>query len=59
MPQGKIRLLTGPEGGLSDEEVEIAKSLGFQGINLGPRILRTETAPIVALSILGALFGDL
>lgn len=59
LPQGKIRLLTGPEGGLSDEEVEIAKSLGFQGINLGPRILRTETAPIVALSILGALFGDL
>lgn len=58
-PKVKIRLVTGPEGGLTDDEIAEASCFGFQGINLGPRILRTETAPIVALSILGALFGDL
>lgn len=55
----KIRLLIGPEGGLSQEEINEAAQCGFIGVSLGPRILRTETAALVALSILGSHFGDL
>lgn len=54
-----VALLIGPEGGLSDNEVESAKSHQFQPLTLGPRILRTETAPVVALSLLQHHFGDL
>lgn len=56
---GSIALLIGPEGGLTEDEVALAIDCGFQGLNLGPRILRTETAPIVALSVVGAHWGDL
>ena len=52
-------LLIGPEGGLADTEVEAALAAGFAPLSLGPRILRTETAPVVALSVLQHLFGDL
>ncbi len=52
-------LFTGPEGGLTENEVSLAESVGFQSINLGPRILRTETAPIAALSILQYQWGDM
>ncbi len=52
-------LLIGPEGGLSDEEVLLAKNYGFTSVLLGPRILRTETAPLVAISILQSAFGDI
>lgn len=55
----QIALLIGPEGGLSEEEVDKAKSSGFQAIALGPRVLRTETAPVVALTALNLLWGDL
>lgn len=55
----KVRLLIGPEGGLSAEEILQAKKSGFIGVTLGPRILRTETAALAALSILGSHFGDL
>jgi 16S rRNA (uracil1498-N3)-methyltransferase len=54
-----ITLLIGPEGGFSEEEVKLAIDEGFIPIGLGPRILRTETAGIVALSILQFLFGDI
>lgn len=54
-----ITLLIGPEGGLSNDEVALASEHGFLGLNLGPRILRTETAPLVALSVVGAQWGDL
>ncbi len=54
-----IALLIGPEGGLTDEEVALAKANHFIGLSLGPRIMRTETAPIAALSIIGAKWGDL
>ena len=54
-----VSLLIGPEGGLSDEEVTLASDHGFLGLNLGPRILRTETAPLVALSVFGTQWGDL
>lgn len=55
----KIRLLIGPEGGFDNSEIELTKACNFQGVTLGPRILRTETAALVALSILGSHFGDL
>ena len=55
----KICLLVGPEGGFSDREYEDAEIAGFSAVSLGPRILRTETAPIVALALLQARFGDL
>lgn len=54
-----ITLLIGPEGGLSDAEVKRAQQSGFVGIRLGPRILRTETAAVTALSALQMLWGDL
>ncbi len=56
---GEITLLIGPEGGLSPQEVSDAKARNFEGIALGPRILRTETATLTALSVLQALLGDL
>jgi len=52
-------LLIGPEGGLSAAEVDAARRAGFQALTLGPRILRTETAPVVALTLLQHHFGDL
>lgn len=56
---GKVLLLVGPEGGLSETERALAAKAGFQGLKLGPRILRTETAALVALSLLQASWGDL
>ncbi len=53
-----IHLLIGPEGGLSTNEIEQAKQVGFKAIKLGPRILRTETAGITILSIIQSLWGD-
>ena len=58
-PPSNVALLVGPEGGLSDDEVALASNYGFLGLNLGPRILRTETAPLVALSVIGTQWGDL
>lgn len=54
-----VALLVGPEGGLSDNEIATAHQHGFQPWQLGPRILRTETAPVAALAILQAHYGDL
>ena len=53
-----LAFLIGPEGGLSDAEVEQARTAGFQPARLGPRVLRTETAPVVALSVAQQLWGD-
>lgn len=53
-----LAFLIGPEGGLSDAEVEQAKAVGFHAARLGPRVLRTETAPVVALSVAQQLWGD-
>jgi 16S rRNA (uracil1498-N3)-methyltransferase len=52
-------LVIGPEGGFSYSEITVANKLKFKGINLGPRILRTETAPVVALTLLQSCYGDL
>ncbi len=51
-------LLIGPEGGFSETEIHVARQNGFRGIRLGPRILRTETAPVAALALLQYLWGD-
>lgn len=55
----KVELLIGPEGGLDDEELLGAQKAGFMPVRLGPRVLRTETAAVVALTVLQALWGDL
>ncbi|KTF08408.1 16S ribosomal RNA methyltransferase RsmE [marine sediment metagenome] len=52
-----IELLIGPEGGLSDDECQKAESVGFMPWQIGSRVLRTETAPVVALTTLLALYG--
>lgn len=54
-----IRLLIGPEGGLTDEEISQANQADFQDILLGPRVLRTETAALTAITALQCRFGDL
>ncbi|MGF6693534.1 16S rRNA (uracil1498-N3)-methyltransferase [Metapseudomonas resinovorans] len=53
-----LAFLIGPEGGLSEAEVDAAKAAGFHAARLGPRVLRTETAPVVALSVAQQLWGD-
>ena len=53
-----LAFLIGPEGGLSDNEVALAKHHSFHAARLGPRVLRTETAPVVALSVAQQLWGD-
>lgn len=55
----RVTLLIGPEGGLTAAECAAARAAGFQSARLGPRTLRTETAPLAALSILQYLAGDL
>ena len=54
-----VTVLIGPEGGLSEEEHAQALAAGFVAVNLGPRVLRTETAAIAALTLLQREFGDL
>lgn len=54
----QITLLSGPEGGFSDQEREIAKAAGFVPVRMGARIQRTETAVLSALSAVQMLWGD-
>ncbi|MFC3608320.1 16S rRNA (uracil(1498)-N(3))-methyltransferase [Stutzerimonas tarimensis] len=54
----RLAFLIGPEGGLSEAEVQQAVAAGFSPARLGPRVLRTETAPVVALSVAQQLWGD-
>jgi len=54
-----IELVIGPEGGFSEREVAQARASNCEIMRLGPRILRTETAPVAALAILQFLYGDL
>lgn len=55
----RIALAIGPEGGFTDDEIKVLTRSGFRGLRLGPRILRTETAPLAALAILQFARGDL
>ncbi len=57
--QTPIHLLIGPEGGLSELEIEAARRAGLSPCRLGPRVLRTETAGLAALSAIQLLWGDL
>jgi len=57
-PESVIELLIGAEGGLSQAEIDLATSHNFQSIVLGPRILRTETAALTAISVMQSLWGD-
>jgi 16S rRNA (uracil1498-N3)-methyltransferase len=54
-----VSLACGPEGGFSDEELETAARHGWRAVQLGPRVLRTETAAVAALAACQALWGDL
>ena len=54
-----VALLVGPEGGLTDSEIGAAQQSGFRSLRLGPRVLRTETAPVVALTLVSSLWGDI
>jgi 16S rRNA (uracil1498-N3)-methyltransferase len=58
-PPQSVALLIGPEGGLSAAEIEVAQQHGFSPLTLGPRILRTETAPLAALAIVQQQWGDM
>lgn len=59
LPSRQATLLIGPEGGLSEAEIQQACAKGFQPLSLGPRVLRTETAAVAALAVLQAAFGDM
>ncbi len=58
-PVEKVRLLIGPEGGLSSEEIDMTQDYQFEETLLGPRVLRTETAALTAITALQVRFGDL
>ncbi|MDP7041326.1 MAG: RsmE family RNA methyltransferase [Gammaproteobacteria bacterium] len=51
--------MAGPEGGFTEAERTACIDAGFRSVALGPRIMRTETAPIVALGLVQFLAGDL
>jgi len=52
-------VLVGPEGGFARAEIDVAETAGFVPVGLGPRILRVETAAIVAVGLCAAANGDL
>lgn len=57
-PPESVALLIGPEGGLAPQEIAEAVASGWQAWQLGPRVLRTETAGSVALAVLQSRWGD-
>jgi len=59
LPVERIRLLIGPEGGLSADEIAMTARYQFTDILLGPRVLRTETTALTAITALQVRFGDL
>lgn len=59
LPVDHVRLLIGPEGGLSADEIAMTTGYGFTDILLGPRVLRTETTALTAITALQVRFGDL
>lgn len=58
-PAGSLRVMIGPEGGLSDAEIARCLAAGWNGLQLGPRVLRTETAGLVVLAAVQARWGDI
>ncbi|MBB1202782.1 16S rRNA (uracil(1498)-N(3))-methyltransferase [Enterobacteriaceae bacterium 89] len=59
LPVERVRLLIGPEGGLSADEIAMTARYAFTDILLGPRVLRTETTALTAITALQVRFGDL
>lgn len=60
LPAFKVAtLVVGPEGGLSDQDLNLLDQADFDGLRLGPRILRTETAGLAAITALQAIHGDI
>jgi len=57
-PGDALGLLVGPEGGLGTSERDQAAAAGFTSVRLGPRVMRTETAPLAALAAIQVLWGD-
>lgn len=57
-PGQHVALLVGPEGGLTEDEKQLAYNAGCNGIRLGQRIMRTETAPVAAIAAIQTLWGD-
>src|SRR2546427_510594 len=57
-PPSRVTLLVGPEGGLAPEERQRAEGSGFVPVRFGPRVLRTETAPLATIAAMQALWGD-
>ncbi|MFS8063245.1 MAG: 16S rRNA (uracil(1498)-N(3))-methyltransferase [Luteimonas sp.] len=57
-PRRGLVLAIGPEGGWSPRDRELLRAAGFEGMRLGPRILRTETAGIAAIAVLQSRLGD-
>lgn len=58
-PASRAMVLIGPEGGLSEDEQGRVLKAGFSAVRIGPRILRTETAPLAAIAALQAMWGDI
>ena len=58
LAEDSLTLAIGPEGGFSERDLAILRVAGYEGIKLGPRILRTETAGIAAIAAFNALYGD-
>ncbi len=57
-PDARVTLVIGPEGGLSERDLALLRAARFEGLRLGPRVLRTETAGLAAIAALNALYGD-
>ena len=55
----EVTVLIGPEGGFNDNEISLAQQQGFDCLTLGPRVFRTETAPVAMLTLLQHYWGDL
>jgi 16S rRNA (uracil1498-N3)-methyltransferase len=58
MPPSRVTLLVGPEGGLTERERRNAEGAGFIPVRFGPRVLRTETAPLAVIAAMQTLWGD-
>lgn len=56
-PPTQLAILVGAEGGFDDDEIQSAKAMGFLGLNLGERILRTETAGVAAMAFLAGFYA--
>ena len=56
--EGKVAIVVGPEGGISEQELESFRQSGFSSVRLGRGVLRTSTAGMAAVSYLQAKLGD-